>query len=245
MEQSIKEQANTQTPKRGDSLHTNEAKKSLITESLRYSMVLDYVLFPVDVIELASILEREGYRMPRPFPEASSSARIGYGGTIGLKSDHSIHMDTDRQIIGIEAKSTEMLLGSFQTLLNEIIQREMGIDVSRKVKYSELIARFSITTGRSPISEIQKAFEGNVVLSHFGSILNEEVSLFNFRIVPKGVLPEATNWFEITVEPVILKSRTTYSIGAIYRRKNKSEVDDFIRGLDTTILRLIDAFESR
>lgn len=208
-------------------------------------MVLDYVFFPIDFHEFISMLEREGYRLPRPFPEIPSPpARIGYGGVIGLKKDHSIHIDTDRQIIGVEAKSIDVLLASLQALVN-IIQIEMGVKVDRKTKYVELIARFSVESGRSPISEIQKAFENNLKLSQFGNTLKEEVSLFNFRIVPKGAVPEALNWFEIAIEPVILKPNTTYMVNIVYRKEDKSAVEDFIGGLNTTILRLIETIEGR
>jgi hypothetical protein len=207
--------------------------------------VLDYVFFPIDFQEFISILEREGYRLPRPFPEIPSPpARIGYGGVIGLKKDHSVHIDTDRQIIGVEAKSIEVLLGSFRTLI-DIIQNEIGVEVDKNAKYAELIARFSVESGKSPISEIQRAFEKNRKLSQFSNALTEEVSLFNFRIVPKGTVPEASDWFEIAIEPAILKPNTTYLVSIVYRKENTSRVEDFTRGLGTTILRLIEAIEGR
>jgi hypothetical protein len=207
-----------------------------------YRVRLEYILFPLEYRELRDILAKNGYELsllPAPIPPRPS--RISYSGDIARKGEYTVNVDSDLGTVGISGKSMGMVIAAFEEL-TKVIKEGLGIDLNENVCYFEIIAHYNIDTGKKPVQEIDRVIEGNPYFSKFNKIIGEPTSLFSIRLMPRGKIPNQEEWFDISVEPDILKSEL-YHIGVIYRNPKKEKTLNFASNLEKTLVNLVKAIE--
>lgn len=207
-----------------------------------YLVRLEYVIFPLEFRELRDVLARNGYELkllPAPIPPRPS--RISYSGEIARKGEYIVNIDSNLGTVAIASKSIGMTIAAFEEL-TKIMKEGLGIDLNENVSYFEIMVYYNIDTGKKPVQEIDRVIEVNPYFSKFNKIVGEPTSLFSIRLIPKGKIPNQEEWFDISIEPDILKSEV-YHIGVIYRSSKREKTLDFASNLEKTIVNLVKAIE--
>jgi hypothetical protein len=210
-------------------------------QEVRYGVRLNYVIFPVDFIELRNVLAKNGYELSPVRNIPPPPIRISFVGDIARKGEIIVSIDTESCEIDVAGRSLQGVKDSFQEIA-EIIRSELGISLYANVKFYSCVVHYKINTGKIPRNEIAKA-ENQDYIARLGRILGEDVSLFSIRLMPRGAIPNAENWFDIYIEPDIL-DETLYHVGVTFRNADREKTERFVSNLENNILRLIEVIEA-
>jgi hypothetical protein len=213
--------------------------------TVRFSVRFDYVLFPFDIVELIDDLAKAGYSpmVPPPPKMIGQNVRLSAKGKIAQKGDIEIEVNDER---GVIAATSSVPISAMQSL-NEIIKLikdKLGADLIEKAAFYELMGNLDIKTGRNATEMIERISEKNKCLEEMSKILNQDVSNYTLRLVPKGQLPSQAEWLDITIEPNIIKPDKAYRVLMVYRSKDKSKVEKFIESWMENLTNLIKAIEA-
>jgi len=74
-------------------------------------------------------------------------------------------------------------------------------------------------------------------------ILGEATSGFTLKLVPQLRTPNQSEWFEIMIEPDVVKPTSIYRISVVYRSKDKSKVEKFTQDMMQILMGIIDIIE--
>jgi len=212
---------------------------------IRLSVRLNQIIFPIDGFELIDAFRRGGYILltsPPPLRPLARGAMLEFRGPIAQKGENIIDGNSDRGFLGVEGPSYESAIRGFNEL-KELIKGNFGIDFDEGARFYEIIAKFDVDTVKNPLEAVSRVFGDNGLMATIDNILEQETSIFSLRFTPKGRIPNQEEWFDITIEPDLIKPTTTYAILLIYRGADRSKVEKFGEGLESKILRLIDEIE--
>lgn len=216
----------------------------IISEDVRYSVRLNYVIFPLEFRDLRTSLARNGYELARiegripPRP-----AQIAFAGEIARKGEIVVYIDSSEGEIAVHGRSLDEVLMGFEQL-SKVVQTELGIDIHSNVWYYQLVAHYTIKTGTIPRHAIPKAVEGNPHFSKFNEILAEQTSMFSIRLSPKDKIPNTADWFDIAIEPDVLNPEA-YHIGVVFRNPNRVRSEDFVKNLKRAVFNLLKVVEGK
>jgi len=219
-------------------------EKNFKNLSIRFSIRINYVLFPFEILELIDILRKSGYT-PTPLPPAippPRGMRLGMTGTIARKGDVIIDINDERGILTVTAPSSTLAVDEFNEIL-QLIRINLNVDLDEMASFYELIGHVEADTDQRAIENIGLLVKGNKKVEEFASILGNDISLFTLRLAPTGQVPNQTEWFDITIEPSVVKP-STYNIQAVYRSHDKSKVQKFTEDFISKISKIIDVIES-
>lgn len=212
---------------------------------VRFSVRFDYVLFPFEIVELVDHLAKAGYApmVPPPPKMLGQNVRLSAKGKIAQKGDIEIEVNDER---GVLAATSSIPISAMQSL-NEIIgiiRDKLGVDLAEKAIFYELMGNLDIKTGRNASEMIERISEKNKCIEELGKILNQDISNYTLRLVPKGQVPSQTEWLDITIEPNIIKPSTAYRVLVICRSKDKSKMEKFIQSWTENLTNIIKAIET-
>ncbi len=212
--------------------------------SIRFSIRMNYVLPPFDAIELIDTLVKGGYTptIP-PQPRPPRGVRLGFAGPIARKGETTIDTNDERGILGATSPSPALAVQSLNELL-QLIKSNLGIDLDKTVTFYEMIGHMDIDTDQNPLEKIGQIHKENTSLKEFSEILGKDVSVFSLRLIPRNEIPNQTEWLDITIEPDIIKTTSTYNVSAVYRSPDKSKVQKFTEEFMTKVSTMIDVIES-
>ena len=212
---------------------------------VRFSIKFDYVLFPFDIVELIDYLVKAGYApmVPPPPKMLGQNVRLSAKGKIAQKGDTEIEVNDER---GVLAATSPIPISAMQSLneIIRIIKEKLGVDLTEKAIFYELMGNLDIKTGRNATEMIERISEKNKCMEEIGKILNHDISNYTLRLVPKGQVPSQTEWLDITIEPNIIKPSTTYRVLLIHRSKDKSQMEKFIQSWMENVTNVIKAVEA-
>lgn len=220
-------------------------KRNFKKLNIRFSIRFNFLLFPFDVAELVEQLAKAGYKptMPPPPRIRGKGIRIGATGKIARKEDVEIDIDDQRGIIGAASSFPALAIESLNEVL-QLIKANIDIDLDEMEAFYELIGHFDVETNENPLEKIEQISGRSEFVKQFNEILNEDVSDYTLRLVPRGRAPIQTEWFDITIEPSVIKPSSTYAVAVIYRSEDKSKVEKFTRGLTQNMESLLDIIET-
>lgn len=205
---------------------------------MHMSLCFEFVLFPINSIELMDVLSSRDYRIiSPPPPRISPPARLEFIGNLAQKGGCVIDINPDKQILGVKGVDFEEIEQIYEEL-KEIIQNEIGSNFEQKVRFYELIGEYSVESDKRAIDSIANLFAQNDFLSQCSSVLDNELSIFTVRLAPKGQIPNQEEWFDINIAPHILKP-SLFVISVVFRSKDESKVLTFARHSESKLLELI------
>lgn len=218
--------------------------KNFKNTSIRFSIRFNYVLFPFDTVELISILMKSGYAPTAPPPPAAPPRGIRFTitGTIARKGEILIDINDDRGILSATSPSPALSINGLNEVL-QLIRTNLNVDLEKQASFYELIGHTALETDRHPFEKIGNIIKGNKIIEKLGEVLGEDVSLFTLKLAPRGHVPNQTEWFDLTIEPDIIKT-STYNISAVFRSHEKSEVQKFTEEFMPNVSKLIVVIES-
>ena len=214
--------------------------------NLRFSIRMNYVLFPFRTTELIDVLVKAGYTRTAPPPPPQlrriKGARFGFTGTIARKGEIVIDINDERGFMGAASPSPALTIQGFNELL-QLAETNLNTNLEGMAAFYELIGSLEVETDLNALEKIRQLSESTKPIEQFGKIMGEDVSLFSLRLIPKGKIPNQTEWFDITIEPDVMKT-STYRISVVYRSKDKSKVQKFIDELMLNTSKMLDTIES-
>ncbi len=196
--------------------------------AVRCSVRLNYILTPINVYELFDALKEADYEItapslpPRP-PHAPMN--ISFSGPFAKKDETIFDGNTDRAFFGALNNAFDLSYASLNDLMR-IIHEELGVDLSKNISFYEIQSSLSCSSRKNPIEEISGVFDDCTIISKINGILKEETSLYNLKIVPRGAVPNQSNWFEITIEPDNVNP-ARFNIRVIFRNENPLVFEEF------------------
>lgn len=223
---------------------TGEPMRERRYGSVRMSVSLAPVIFPIDFADLAQALKKKQYEIIVEAPRAGIGQRVGGAGVIAKKGDVSIVADSERRFVGVDGRSPKDVSYSFEEL-TQILKDELWVDVHAQVAFYEVIMRLNVLARSNPTKAIAEFFEDLVGIQVLDSIIGERTSLFTIRLVPKDKLPSGNEWFDIRLEPDVSRPEQAMMVEIIYRKASYEDVRDFINTADQKIEAILDRLEQK
>jgi len=223
-----------------------EEKKVLDLQNMnvRLSIRFNFVLFPFDVSELLEHLGQSGYfpTVPLP-PKFVGQVRLNYKGKIAQKGAIEVEINDDRGVIAVASTVPGLTIQGFNEVL-QIVKDKLGVDLMGQADFYEMMASFEVKTGKNALETMVRFNEKNGGFAEIGKIIGQEVSGFTLRIVRKDAVPSSSEWMDMTIEPNIIKSSTSYKVLLVFRSKEKSKVDGFIQSFGENLSRIFETIEA-
>lgn len=217
------------------------SEPKLVTQEARYLLFVNQMVLPVEFRELRAALAKNGFELGvvRNLPPPPS--RLIFSGEIARKKDTVIIADSEAGQIGVVSKSLIDATNSFNDLI-KIVKEEIGVNLSDKVKYFEIVAHYKLDTGKTPLKEIQKA-ENKEFVSKVAAILGENLSTYSIRLAKKDSSSNEIDWIDIAFEPDMVYENN-YHAGIVFRNPNKDKTETFVKDLESNILKILKLIEA-
>jgi hypothetical protein len=226
---------------------TQEEKQQRNFKNLtfRFSIRFNYLLFPFYIEDLLGQMAKTGYTLTVPPPPKipAKGIRLGGKGKIAQKGDVEIDVNDEKGVLGATSSSPALAMRSLNEML-QLIKDNLGVDLDERAAFYELIGGFDVETDKNPLERIGQISEKSRHFGQFNKILGENISNYTLRLVPRGRIPNQTEWFEIKIEPDVIKPTSDYVVSVIYRSKDKSAVERFTQDLTQKMTSIIDIIES-
>ena len=200
----------------------------------KLTLVFGSLFFPFTIPEIFEALKKREYiiaPLNQPIPMGQ---RIYVEGRIGMKNNCVVEISDSRKSIGIEGESIEKILETTKEII-QISADDFNTTV-QDIDYAEFISDILIISQDDPIQTIQN-FDSGYEL--FNEIFDIDVAPYSIKIVPKNTNPSSKNWFDILLEPRILKPNSEYFVHIIYRNENLENVMEFTNKSDLKILSIV------
>jgi hypothetical protein len=215
----------------------------------RFASRLNFVVFPVDPADLSAQLAAVGYQTSVQQQPVSPviprlRLRIGAVGEIARKDNLAIDMDPDKQILGASGNDISKVVSAYDEV-HRMIEEKMGFPLSKFASFYEAIGNFEVVTGNNPLAKIAEAATMREMAKSIGAVLGFDVSPFTVRVSSRGAVPNQTEWFEITVEPLIPKSDTTYFVSVVFRSVGRDKVLSIANSVAEKVRDVIATIESQ
>ena len=188
-------------------------------------------------MELIFRLSNRGFQIRRP-PVTSPlpGSTLEVTGDFARKGSCVVDLIPDLQVIGVKGGNIEEVEEIYEEV-KEVILNELDINFEQEVKFYEFTGDYNIESKKKAIDCISNLFSQIEFLSKSSSILGSETSLFTIRLIPKGQIPNQAEWFDIVIEPIILRPSHFYA-SVVFRSKNEAKVLSFAKKSESKLLEL-------
>jgi hypothetical protein len=212
---------------------------------VRFSIRFDYVLFPFDIVELVDQLVKAGYTsmVPRPPKMLGQNVRLTAKGKIAQKGDVEVEVNDERGVLAATSSTPMSAMQSLDEII-QLVKDKLGVDLSEKAAFYELMGNLDIRTDRNATEMIERISEKNKCIEELSKILNQDVSNYTLRLVPKGQFPSQPEWLDLTIEPDIAKPNAAYRVQVICRSRDKSKMERFTQSWIENLANIIKAIEA-
>jgi len=134
------------------------------------------------------------------------------------------------------------VLAIFEELL-EIAEHPFEIDLDSELDYVELLSNMVVGTAQSPLRVFECISKDMKCLGRISKRAGSEVSIYGFRLMPRGSTPLRRDWFDIRIEPRVSTPERAYYMDIVYRKPEATLVLDFLKQLHDKVGEIILALE--
>lgn len=206
---------------------------------------MNFVLFPIDSIDLMNVLVRRGF-IPTPqrrnIPDAPLGTRIEVSGIIARRGQVSVGLDGELQLISAFGPNPREVAITFNDLITTVRQ-DLGIDPNTNLKFYECTSTIHVQSGNNPLQNLNSIEGGNIV-GRLGTILNFDVRTHAIHISSPSDTINRPDWFDMYIRPVPMKSNSTYEILTVFRRPAMTEVFEFLSRIEERVRDIIMSIEN-
>jgi len=139
--------------------------------------------------------------------------------------------------IGTNIKS---VVSAFE-ILTSSIEEDIGLKLSETSDYIETTITARILTKKNPKEAISNFIELSR-LKQFKKVFGMDSTIFSLRLVPLKNNPTDYEWYDITVEPLIISPKQ-YRVNVVYRKPDLKKTMEFTKNIDIIILKTIEIIE--
>lgn len=217
-------------------------------ERFHLSVRLGSIFFPLEVSEVAPLLEKSGYKMGEELVKRLAHLPLGtkmvVGGVIAEKKDdgQSFRMEPDRGVITIAGKHINAVVKDFSNL-ERLIEDKLNLSLEKEALFYEFIAEGAATTGKDPTIISAKLLDDSRLQPEISKILGFSATNFGLRLVERERYVTDNQWFDFKIEPLVPKPSTTYYINVVYRHPERGNVIEAAQSLNGTIEKLLIVIE--
>jgi hypothetical protein len=204
------------------------------------------VLFPFDIGKFVLALSREGFLLPESLEDTILALplrrRLGLSGIVARKPDLAVRVDQEAQVVAIHAVDARAALREMEAV--EVLLKEQFAVVSQSLaQYYEFMASMTVRAGVDPSEAWTALLSQTSVVEEASKVLRKDLSPFGLRLVPKGSVPNQTDWFDIRIEPEMHAPDSYHYIDVIYRNSDRADVFAFVRNLEKAVKALVSIVE--
>lgn len=203
-----------------------ESQYSFTFDRLSLSVRFLTALYPFDELTFINALPELGYVLSERAPIPPFGGRIAIRGEIAAKGDIRIMLNSDLRTLELIGRDIGSLLDEFGNL-EKILLDKFGLDARQNAYFYELLADVSVAGKQSPLQSLGRRLESLELLKELGGILKHPVTNFGMRLAPPDTEPNSADWFDIRIEPEVLRPRSHYSILIVYRQRERDKVFSF------------------
>jgi hypothetical protein len=184
----------------------------------RIAFRLQTLFFPADLYELVQILAQRGYAIqaqlgpPRPTPISLTGGVLN---PMAAKDDFLLDVNTDRGLIGVTGPNPANLVSAIEEVI-EIFRGHYAIQ-NKDYMFFEFTGQIRRSTGINPITSMTKISEGVQYIEKCNKVFGTQFGLRSVRLAPKGVPAESSNYFDLTIEPLLSASERIMVVSVIIR----------------------------
>lgn len=201
------------------------------------------VLFPFDVFTFLRAISKRGFILPPDSLEpAPLGTRLEVKGTLARKAEVSIGLNTERQILQVEAPNTSAAVTEMASV-ESLLREEFDLESSQLAEYYEFLASLDIRAKTNPLDRWFDHFTHLPIVKRFSELVGREVCPFGVRLADKGGIPTQTDWFELRMEPLLQAPTTHHRIEVVFRRARGDEVMAFVRKFEDILPALLELVE--
>lgn len=214
------------------------------TREFIIEMMVHYadVLFPFHVESLVEVLPHSGFIVAGEVAPQFGS-RVVISGIIGTKGELKLQINTIAQYIGLRGSDPAQVAEEFDAL-EDLLLHKVGFASQASAKYYQMQFQAIIdSTTRTALADVQRHFSSLPILSELSTTVGHPVTNFGFRLVTPDVAPNATEWFDMRVEPDVLQPNQSYLVYLVYRSSNRLEIVGFARDITKTISKVLKVIE--
>jgi hypothetical protein len=219
------------------------AREIILTPiSSNMSIRMNFVLFPIDSIDLMSALVQRGFTPTQPrrnIPEAPFGARVEVSGVIAGRGQVSIGLDGNVQLISAYGPNPREVAATFRDLIT-IVRQDLDIDPDTNLKFYECTSTILAQSG-NPLQNLN-SIECGSTIGRIGTILNLDVRTYALHICSPGDTVNRPDWFDMNIHPVPNKS--TYEILTVFRKPVMNEVVEFLSHIEERTREIIKSIEN-
>jgi len=203
-------------------------------------ITLNTVIFPLTWHEFLNTLEKKGYELASQLPFPYPTGRFSASGPIARKGKTSIFVNTGANIIRIFDISIKSAGEEFDELLKLLVS-DYGVDLNAFARFYSFTASYKFNTDKQASQTISD-FCIFPSLGEISKIIGKDVIPFGFRLGAADVLPNDENWFDIRIEPDVLRN-DCYTIEIVFRNSDKEIIEEFINTIESNLNKIIDLIE--
>ncbi len=220
--------------------------KMLIPTSNRFAVKRNYILYPIDSVDLMNALARSnlGYVIAQtPRVKVPIGAKFDAVGLIARKGGTGVDFDYVSQIIGVEGLDPREVVATMAEVEN-IIQNELRINVEENVRFYEASSNYQVETGKNPLKILAQIKPPKEFYDSIGKILGISITTEAIHIAAISDTIESSEWFDMYIRPLPNRSSTVYDVTTIFRRPTREPVAEFLSAIEVTTTKLFDIIES-
>ena len=211
-------------------------------QEIKLSAKYNFVIFPIGFANLQKLLTTNNYKAT-VLPEGSPPLSTVIAGEIATKEKLTVDCQTDKQVLGVRANNTELLIPSFNEI-EKIMSVELGDAMSNNIQFYEIIAQFVIKTDKNPLEVFANNKKKLELCEKVTEIMGEDVSPFGFRFSPTKRSLQNADWFDFKLEPLVSRANTTYYGNLVFRSKHREKVIEMTKNMKSHFISLLKELES-
>ena len=194
---------------------TNEQGLELRWISVRLVERFRNVLYPIDIPMLLRLLPNIGYVVP----EKGLKGVIEPGGALAIKGNLELILNQDNRTLGVSGRDVSEVLEGFNEL-RSFWTVHLNPSPSAETHYIELGGEGIISSQNNP-SRVFSEFWGRFdIMQKLSGIVGLDVTNFGFRLVPRNIEVNNTEWFDLRIQPQVISSANQYYINIVWRSKD-------------------------
>lgn len=195
---------------------------------IRLSVRFRRIFFPVDLLELVSILQETGYQLllpPEKMSPGGGTSRVEASGTIASKGFSRLDINMERGILGITSAGIEQAIADF-----EDIETRLGslVNVPDSAWFYEAILEGTVVGDEPAIMVVAGIAKGAPLFASMSEVWGEPLTNFGFRLIRTGQSPNQEEWLDIKIEPDVRRAEV-FVFEGVHRSQEKGRVLTFMR----------------